>query len=36
MVIVLDREEEADAIGSVFNLKGLLTETKCDFKSGSL
>ena len=31
-----DRENEADAVESVFNLKGLLTETKCDFKSGLL
>ena len=35
-LIVLDREKEADAVGSVFNLKGLLTETECYFKSGSL
>ena len=31
-----DREKEADAVESVFNLKGLLTETNCDFKSGLL
>ena len=29
-------KKEADAVGSVFNLKGLLTETNCDFKSGLL
>ena len=34
MLLVLDREKEADAVESVFNLKGLLTETKCDFKAG--
>ena len=31
-----DREKEADAIESVFNLKGLLKETTCDFKFGLL
>ena len=36
-LIVLDIEKEADAIESVFNLKGLLTETKLNvFKSGSV
>ena len=35
-LIVLDREKEADAVESVFNLKGLLTENKCYFKSGSV
>ena len=29
-------KKEADAVGSVFNLKGLLTETNCYFKSGLL
>ena len=29
-------KKKADAVGSVFNLKGLLTETKCDFRSGLL
>ena len=27
-------KKEADAIESVFNLEGLLTEASCDFKSG--
>ena len=34
-LVVLDREKDADAVGSVFNLKRLLTETKWYFKSGS-